>query len=318
MEITDQQQWDQFIINQGSQFLQSWDWAELQKTLGRQIWRLGVLENNQLVAAALIIKYSLPLGKNYLYCPRGPLVTSEKYSDRILTEIKAIAQQEKSIFIKLEPTTPLHTAYRILHTKNIQPHQTLIIDLTRPTEEIFSSFHPKTRYNIRLAEKKGLAIRESKTDTDLETFWQLLQKTYNKQGIKTHPKDYYQKLLTIQAIHESPLTAHLYLAEYQNKTIAAHLCYTYGDTFTYAHGGSDYDYHQLMAPHLLQWHQIQTAKNAGFKNYDFWGIDEKRWPGVTRFKLGFNGQTINYPGTFDLPIDKLWYSLYQLGKRILK
>jgi lipid II:glycine glycyltransferase (peptidoglycan interpeptide bridge formation enzyme) len=73
-----------------------------------------------------------------------------------------------------------------------------------------------------------------------------------------------------------------------------------------------------MAPHLLQWHQIKYAKEKGFELYDFWGFDEKRWPGVSRFKLGFGGQTTKYPGTFDLILNKLWYFFYKIARKTLR
>jgi lipid II:glycine glycyltransferase (peptidoglycan interpeptide bridge formation enzyme) len=71
-----------------------------------------------------------------------------------------------------------------------------------------------------------------------------------------------------------------------------------------------------MGPHLLQWEEIRLVKKQGYRFYDFWGIDEKKWPGVTRFKMGFGGETVTYPGTFDLVFDKFWYQLYNLGKKI--
>jgi len=330
-EIKDQSTWDSFITAHGSQFLQSWDWSELQKSLKRKIWRLGILEQNQLVAAALIIKMPLPFGKNYLYSPRGPVLplpegemsersedrgggSEEKYFNQIIKEIIKIAQLEKSIFYRLEPIHQItNIKYQITNSVPVQPQKTMILDLGLTEDELLTNFHQKTRYNIRLAEKKGVTIRKGKTDADFEIFWNLLVKTYTKQKISAHPKKYYKKILDTKY---QILDTKLYLAEHQGKPLAANLVHYYGTTATYNHGGSDYQYRHLMAPHLLQWQQIKDAKKTGLDFYDFRGIDAQRWPGVTRFKKGFGGVEVNYPGTFDLPLSKLWYSLYKLGRQI--
>jgi len=324
MEIVDQKKWDEFVSANGGQFLQSWDWSELQKSLGKKIWRLGVEENNQLQATSLIIKNNLPFGKSYLYSPRGPLFIDSPSPakgrdgvglfNQLLNEIKLIAKTEKSIFYRLEPLIQIpNTKYQI--TNPTQPHQTLILDLTPSEDQLLSSFHQKTRYNINLAQKKGITIYQGTTENDFEIFWRLLQQTYTKQNIKTHSKEYYKKILNFQ-FPISNFKVKLYIAKYEDKPIAANLMYYFTNTATYAHGGSDYNYRNLMAPHLLQWRQISDAKNAGYKYYDFWGFDENKWPGVSRFKAGFSGQIKKYSGTFDLVFDKTWYQLYRLSKLI--
>ena len=107
------------------------------------------------------------------------------------------------------------------------------------------------------------------------------------------------------------------MAEYERQIIAANLVNFYGDTATYLHGSSSSKNRQVMAPHLLQWEQIKEAKNRGMKYYDFWGFDEDKWPGVSRFKKGFGGEIVEYAGAYDLIWNKLWYQLYNLAKKIL-
>ena len=109
----------------------------------------------------------------------------------------------------------------------------------------------------------------------------------------------------------------LFLAKYQNKIIAANLICFFGQTATYLHGASDYNFRQIMASHLLQWQAICQVKSQGLKYYDFYGIDEKKWPGVTRFNKGFTGQEITYPGAFDLVFQPGWYKIYNLARRVL-
>jgi len=106
----------------------------------------------------------------------------------------------------------------------------------------------------------------------------------------------------------------LFVAIYNKKIIVANIVMFYKETAIYLHGASDYQYRNLMAPYLLQWQQILEAKERGCSEYDFWGIDEKKWPGVTRFKRGFGGKEIVYPGAYDLVFQPTWYRIYKLAK----
>ncbi|MBI5621377.1 peptidoglycan bridge formation glycyltransferase FemA/FemB family protein [Candidatus Falkowbacteria bacterium] len=318
MLITDQKLWDEFIIANGNEFLQSWDWGVLQQTLGRTIWRFGVMEGNALCAAALVIKMPLPFGQHYLYSPRGPIWRGEPAQEKLFAEIIDLARQKYSLFYRLEPLTDLGTRdYGLRTTTPRQPAQTMVINLRQSEEQLLNSCHPKTRYNIGLAEKKNVTVREGNTNADFEIFWQLLNKTHSKQKVSTHPKNYYQKILNLRTT-DYGLRTYLYIAEHDSAPLAANLVYWYGTIATYVHGGSDYQYRGLMAPHLLQWRQMQDAKKAGLHHYDFWGYNEARWPGVSRFKSGFNGKIVQYPGTFDLPIQKNWYRLYTIIQHLRK
>ena len=138
----------------------------------------------------------------------------------------------------------------------------------------------------------------------------MLQDTAKRGRFKIHPEEHYEKMLKISGME-------LFVAEYQNKIIAANIVLFYGKRAIYLHGASDYEYRNLMAPYLLQWHQILEAKKQGRNEYDFWGIDEKKWPGVTRFKKGFSGKEIFYPGAYDLVFQPLWYRIYKIARRIL-
>ena len=90
------------------------------------------------------------------------------------------------------------------------------------------------------------------------------------------------------------------------------------NTAYYLHGAMDREYKSLMAPYFMHWEIIKKLKVEGCKLYDFWGIDAKKWPGVTRFKLGWGGDQKEYPGSFDLVISKFWYFIYGLARKILQ
>jgi lipid II:glycine glycyltransferase (peptidoglycan interpeptide bridge formation enzyme) len=339
-EINDKKLLDAFVGSQKmSQFLQSWAWGQFQQGLGRKNWRFGVLDGQSLVASALAIKHNMPLGKNYLYLPRGPIVNNkipvanfQNAFRQIINKIMEVAKQEGSIFMRFEP--PLEKTsqpvlkslvgndYKLVTSQFVQPKDTLILNLSKTEEQLLSEMHPKTRYNIRLAEKKGIKVRMGVKE-DFEKFWQLNLETASRDSFKKHPKNYYQKMLEVL----SPDFLKLFLAEYESKVLVANLVVFFGDTVTYLHGASSNEYRNLMAPHLVQWKQIQEARNLGFKNYDFWGVIPglqttdyrlQSWSGLTRFKKGFGGFEVNYVGTDDLILDGFWYNIYRLGRRFLR
>jgi lipid II:glycine glycyltransferase (peptidoglycan interpeptide bridge formation enzyme) len=274
-------------------FLQSKEWADFQKSLGRKVWQIDSVG---------VIKHNLPFGKSYLYSPRcrGNFLLED-----FLKKIKEIAKKENAIFFKVEPTE-INKKFGLRKSKDIQPRKTLILDITKSEQELLNQMHYKTRYNIGLAEKKGVRIKRDKNL--FEDFWKLMEETTKRDGFKPHPKEYYKKMLEIPEVE-------LFGAKFGNKIIAANIVVFYNKTAIYLHGASDYEHRNLMAPHLLQWEQIKEAKKRGCAEYDFWGIDEQKWPGVTRFKKGFGGQEVIYPGAYDLIFQPAWYKIYKLVKK---
>ena len=297
--------WNNFIIKNNGSFLQSWQWGELQESLGKKIWRVEI-DNLK----GLLIKHNLPLNKSYLYCPRGPVGKGD--FSNFLKEIKNIAQQEKSIFLKAEPENDLKLSGFNFSQKQIQPLKTIILDINELEDDLLNRMHSKTRYNIRLAEKKGLVFEE--LDNNLDDFLKLSKQTAERDKFFLHPEDYYIKMMEVLG---KDGMIKMFSVKYDNKVIAANLVCFFGKTVIYLHGASDYTHRKLMAPYLLQWKTILKAKQLGFEYYDFWGIDEKKWPGVTRFKKGFNGKEITYPGSFDLILESFWYKTYNLIRKII-
>jgi len=281
-------------------FLQSPDWLGFQKTLGRKVWDVEGIN---------IIEHNLPFGKSYLYSPR---CEGKFFSEPFLNKIKEIAKKENSIFLKIEPADEVGTIelekFGFKKSTNIQPIKTIILDITKSEQELLNQMHYKARYNIKLAEKKRILIKKDKSK--FEDFWRLIQETTKRDKFRPHAKEYYRKMLEIPGIE-------LFVAEYNGKIIAANIVVFYDKQAIYLHGASDYEHRNLMAPHLLQWEQIQEAKKRGCIEYDFWGIDENKWPGVTRFKKGFGGCSISYPGAFDLVFQPIWYSIYKIARKIL-
>lgn len=317
-EIQDKNEWDKFVLSFAmSQFLHAWHWGEYEAKLGKKIWRLGVFNQNKLIGALALVKNILPAGRSYLYSPRFPILKEKAPADVFINKIKEIGKREKSIFWRVDLfNADIFKEIKLKKIKDFQPSRTLLIDLTKPEEEILAVMHSKTRYNIRLAEKKGITVHQGQSEEDIKTFIKLTAETAARDNFKSHGPSHYKKLLSLDKN-----LIKLFLAEYQGKILAANIMIYFGDTCTYLHGASSNEHKNLMAPHLLQWHCISEAKKVGYKYYDFWGINEKKWPGVTRFKKSFvnekTGIEISYSGTFDLVLDKKWYLLYSLAKKFI-
>src|SRR3989338_2824935 len=300
-------------------FLQTQDWLEFQKHVGRKTWRFNDGE-----IKANIIEHKLPFGKNYLYIPHGPEVSFGEIQsglknevDNFLRHLKSLGKENKSIFVKMEPTDDvvMEVVYRKslkCSPKSIQPTRTVLVDLNLPEEVLLSKMHHKTRYNIRLAEKKELKLEEK---NDIKGFWKLLKKTAKKDNFSKHNYEYYEKLIEFFD-DDKDLKTKIVFEMNENKSLAGAILMTFGDTVYYLHGAMDRDYKSWMAPYLMHWEIIKWAKARGYHYYDFWGIDANRWPGVTRFKLSFGGQQVEYPGSFDLPISKFWYFVYKIARKI--
>jgi len=322
---------NEFIATQPhSSFSQSWEWGEYQEICGNKIFRLGVEEEGDLMAAITFIKTNLPLGLGYFYAPRGPVVEvrSEKLEvksiiNELFKKVEKIGMEEKAIFFRFEPdliVNPACAGMTIEKTIDVQPHRTSILDLSQTEEDILKKMHQKTRYNIRLAQKKGIEIIEAGGER-FEDFWKLMEQTKDRDGFRLHGKEHYRKMISSVNSHRSTVNKEdlfikLFLAKYQDQIIAGNIISFFGDTVTYMHGASADSFRNLMAPFLLHWHIIKSAKGLGYNFYDMFGIDEDKWPGVTRFKLGFSGEEKIYPGTFDLVFDKKRYNIYKLVRKI--
>lgn len=312
--------WDKCVLEGNGSFLQSWEWGEFQKSLGRKMWRLAVTKTDgSFGLCVLAVKYELPSGKNYLYCPRIDITQNSK---EIFNELKSIASREKSLFLKIDPEldrdklkeTKIEVLGFAKSFKEIQPRNTLILNITKTEEELFAEMKSKTRYNIKLAKRKELVVEKCENDSEkkkcFDSFWPLMQETADRNKFYLHSKDYYNKQLDWSSFK-------MFLIKYNEKIIAGAIINFFGKRATYVHGASGHEYRNLMAPYLLHWEIIRQAKNLGCEEYDFWGISDSdsgkdSWAGISRFKGGFGGREINYIGAYDYILNRQWYGMYKL------
>lgn len=306
--------WNAEVLKLGGGFLQSWEWGEFQRSLGRDVLRLGGA-----AARVQAVRMPLPLGQWYWYAPRGP-VCSER-AEESLSVLRGDARLKEALFLRFEPSAPVELP-GMAKTRDVQPSRTSILDLSREPEELLAGMHPKCRYNIRLAEKKGVrVIPGPSSDDGIGVFWDLLSETTERGGFRGHARSHYAAMLRTLAgdpsVRDDKAKARLLFAEHDGKVLAAVVLLYFGGTVTYLHGASSRGRRELMAPHLLHWRAIEDARVWGYAAYDFWGVapegDERHpWAGLSRFKRGFGGREIEYPGTFDLILKPKWYKVYRV------
>lgn len=306
----------EFQENQGV-FLQSGSWQNIWHQENKAFFSYAYYQANNCLGLLSASLQKAKFGLSYLYAPKGPLfIAAQKNSLDFLEEIVREVKNTKAIFLRFEPSSVLFDSWhsqnakvKLHKVKDLQPSQTIQLDLTKSQDELLSLMHPKTRYNIRLAEKKDIEFRLGSLN-DFSEFWHLMSTTAERDTFRLHDEDHYKILL-----NQSDFIR-LFVVSHKNRIIAAGLFSFFADTATYLHGASSNSDRNLMAPYLLQWEVIKIAQREGYKKYDFYGIDAKRWPGVTRFKLGFGGKTLVYPGTYDLVLKPWMYKVYSILKRL--
>lgn len=282
---------------------QSTAWAGFQKSIRGDCWRLVVEDGADVRAVCLLVRHDLPRGYCWFYSQGGPIGDCDAADwpavFPVLQErVRGLAREHKAVFWRIGSggaafATGQLPGWRRAHA-SYQPEETLLIDLDRSEAEIFAEMKPKGRYNIRLAEKRGGAVRFSAGEKgDLERFYRLLEKTARRDGFRVHEFEYYRQML--KNLHPVG-NACLALAEAGPDLLAAAVFTCYGGVGTYYYGASDYTKRHLMAPYFLQWEMIRAAKRRGLKSYDFLGIAPEGaaaahpWRGVTDFKLKFGGR----------------------------
>ncbi len=317
-QVTDKQEWNSTLSSQHrARFLQSWEWGAFQEACGKKIVRLSW--NNTFFIQA--IQHTLPHNKTYWYIPHGPIAPQgKKVTTDMLHALKHTLTQKDVLFCRVDPITAgsyTNVPYRFVPAT--QPACTRILDLSQPLEMIKANMHQKTRYNIGVAEKKGVIVEKG----DIATFNTLNHQTTERDKFVSHSDNHYQRM----ASHLPESFLQVWHARLDEEILASALVVTFGDTVTYVHGASSNEQRNVMAPYALHWHVIQQAKEAGAHYYDWWGCNptdtthpayKPTWEGITRFKKGFGGELVCYAPSVDLIFDRSWYTVYKLLQKLKK
>lgn len=313
-------------------FYQSYQWARTHQQSGGKFFLWQIKDAQKIKAGAIILKYNLPLNKSYLFVPLGPIgeMTERNWLDFILNA-KEIAKNERAFFIRFYAENINKNSIKSHNIKEAPKNYFLSagniplfnarLCLISDESVLLKNFRQKTRYNINLAKKRGVNIKffsgGDAFKKQLGIFFNLLKSTAQKKDFSTHHQSHYEGL-----IKNFGKDISLFMAYYKDIPIAAALCLKWNDAAYYLHGGTDFNFRNLMAPHLLHWEIIKFYRNNGARFYDFGAISVpelpvKKWNGITRFKLAFGATPYSLAQAYDLIINKSLYFLYNLIRKIL-
>jgi peptidoglycan pentaglycine glycine transferase (the first glycine) len=336
-------EWNPIIANlPGAHLLQTWEWAEVKSLTGwkplPQVWKDS---SGKVVAAAMVLQKPISMGgfstkTCILYIPRGPVMdwADSTLRHRVLDDLQAFAIRKGAIFLKLdaelllgkgepgterasENPTGIETQSDLTQRKwifsndQIQFRNTIWIDLSGTPEDWLGRMKQKSRYNIRLAEKKGVIVREG-TESDLPGLYEMYAKTSVRDGFVIRPHEYYLSIWKkfMKAGMAMPL-----IAEVEGEAVAGMVLFWFAGKAWYLHGMSVEKHREKMPNHLLQWSAMRIARENGAMVYDLWGApdvfseQDGMW-GVYRFKEGLGGEVIRTLGAWDYPARPILYRLY--------
>ncbi len=321
-------QYEKFIkTNSMCDFMQSLKWNNIKTYWQNE--QIIITRHHEIKLALNILIRKVPIFGNYMYIPRGPIgdIHNEVLLAELTTKLKLIAKKYHAFIILMEPdikvddhefiTKIKKLGYKINNTSTsfqdeIQARHNLRLNLEGKTEdEVFNSFSKKTRYNIRLAMKKGIEIKEEGID-GLETFYNLLKITGKRDNFIIRPINYYASLFN----EFNDIT--IFIAYYNNTPIAGIMPLTYGNKTWYLHGASSNEYRNLMPNYLLQWYSIKRAINKKSIIYDFKGFSFKNNEpdGLYKFKKGFGTDYVELTGEVYLDIKPIKYYFFKKSKKL--
>ena len=324
MPIVSISHWNEFLSRYpNTHLLQTGEWGELKSAFG---WKPVRIVNGEV--GVQILFHRLPLGFTVGYIPKAAISSQRSaFSQDFWREIDSACKQNRAIFLKLEPDLWQNAALEHLQITNpqlrisphnIQPPRTIVVDIKDAEEQILARMKQKTRYNIRLAEKKGVTIRAW---DDVESFHKMMLITGGRDGFGVHSHEYYQRAYDL--LHPKQM-GELLLAEFEGKSLAALFVAKNGNRAYYLYGASTDEERNRMPAYLLQWEAMKWAKARGCEEYDLWGVPDEEeatlesnfetrhdglW-GVYRFKRGFGGELKRAVQAVDRVYNPLLYWAY--------
>lgn len=311
-------------------FLQSWEWGEVKSFTDWHPLPLVLEEDGQIVASLLLLKRCLPLpgvNRSILYSPRGPVCDAHngELLGALFAAARKVARDEGAIFLKIDPDVKVEdTAFIHCLQANgfnrstssegfdgVQPTFVFRLDITPSEEELMANFHQKWRYNIRLAERKGVTVRPAQTKDDLRSFYRVLKETAERDHFLIRGYEYFDKIWEAMV----PNLARYFIVEYEGQVVAGSLAMIMGEKAWYLYGASSNSYRSVMPNYLMQWQMIKWAKSNDCRLYDFRGVsgdvsEDNPLYGLYRFKKGFGGEFTEFVGDWDVVYSPAYYWLW--------
>jgi len=288
--------------------LQSPAWGEFRKAMGINVVRL----NDWQLTFHKIPYTPWTIG----YFPKGPPPSQD-----MINKLTRLGREKRAIFIQIEPNATANLKFKISNLKLKPSHHpiftkyTFILDLTKSEDELLSAMHPKTRYNIRVAQKHNVVVKEDNSPEAFIEYLRLTEETTSRQRFYAHNINYHKTMWDI--LHNAGI-AHLFTASLKGKVLSTWIIFVWEDTVYYPYGSSGRDHREVMAPTLLLWEIARWAKKKGLEKFDLWGAlgpnpnEKDPWYGFHRFKQGFNPRLVEFVGSYDLVINKPLYILYAI------
>ncbi len=309
--------------------LQSFEWGEFREHTGIRVVRRGLEQNDKLIQAFQLTIHNIPRTPWTIgYLPKGTLPTKE-----LLEELQRVGKENNCIFIQLEPNVQKQELGIMNQGKNWKLPQaahplftkhTLQLDLTKADEDLLKAMHPKARYNIKVAQKHNVIVKEENSSKAFDIFWELTEKTTSRQRFFAHTKSYHQaqwKTLPHNA-KENILSSHLLIATYKDQPLTAWIVFIFKDSLYYPYGASSQEHREVMHSTLMMWEAICFGKKHKLKFFDLWGSaapgtpPSDPWFGFTQFKERFGPERIEFVGSYDLIINPLLYQGYKLADKL--
>ncbi len=296
--------------------VQSWEWGEFREKLGLRVLRYGIYDGNKLKTVFQLTLHPIPfLNKYFGYLPKGPFPDKD-----LAMALLKIAKDNNCVAIKIEPDILKPTNQKVDNRFKKSPKplftkHNFILGLEKSEEDLLKNMHQKTRYNIKVALKHGVIIKEHTDKEGYEIYKNLYFQTTKRQNYHGHSAHYHK--LAWETLSEAGM-ARILIAYYQDEPLTSWMLFNFKDTLYYPYGGSSDKHRNVMGTYLLAWEAIKLGKKLKLKKFDLWGAlspDEKEnhpWRGFTRFKEGLGPELVEYIGSFDLIINPLIYYPFTL------
>jgi len=318
---------DLSVCDKAASFLQSGFWGSFKAQFGweafafRTVWKTE--SNKQEEKTLLVLRRRFAPVFALAYVPWGPELPASVPCQNALEELAKCLKEKlpkDTVFIRFDPPWLLDSNGQstippsfIRAEADIQPPDSVILDLTQPMDIIIENMKPKWRYNYRLALKKGVKVRQA-DKSEIEIFYTLLEETSKRDKIAIHDLEYYKSLFYVN--YDAP-DIRVYFAEYEKDTLAGIVTLFRGADAVYLYGASSDNKRNLMPAYALQLKAIEDAKNYGCINYDFFGIPPSTdtahpMSGLYLFKTGFGGKIIHRPGSWDYPYNNIFYRIFRI------
>ena len=333
----DKKKYKEFLENdERCNFQQSLEWVELKKANWKPEVILAEDEDKNIIGSLCVWIRKMPIFGNIMYASRGPVcdIHDMAVMKQLTDGAKELAKKYNAIVLRIEPDIETDDqAFRDIVTNlgykikddakdfkdEIQPRFVFRLDIKDKTEdEIFSGFHSKTRYNVRLAIKKGVEVKEG-TREDLKEFHKIMVETGARDGFIIRPLSYFEKMYDELA----PNHMKLLMAYHDGKAISGVIPIFYGNKTWYLYGASSNQHRNLMPNYLLQWEMIKMAIARHDDIYDFRGVSgvvDENHPqyGLYRFKKGFGATFTEFIGEIYIPFKPLTYKLYKFSEKTFR